>query len=671
MSASTTTTTANVNGPDDKRKATWRRKQERLIRGLLRIVTALASAVLTLVFASPAVEAHSFLVRTSPQPGARLTGAPDEIVLDFTDPVAIESNLVLRDENGVKVTLLSMGLDNNRTRLRASLPLLSDGVYQVTWKALAEDAHTTEGEFVFAVGVDLPAGAVVTSGSTSGSVQWTDAVVTLALLAGIAIALGGLLSERFVWPRDRPSPRSALITESIAVALGGAVGGAAVVLRRAGLLAQPAKWFDAFSTRADRLVLAVTVVLAVALLLVQRMRTRAVGLVLVVVAGVLVALRGHGPEGTGWWSSPAAAAHLLIGGAWVGALIHLTFIARANSGATETSIEPGPSRYAAAALVAVLATLIVGPVIAFGQLQHFKDLTDTGYGQILLVKLVLVGLGLAVAGLARRRGIPATGERIRLLARYTTIEALLLMGVLATSALLSTTAPTRGRGFVELGPVPLPKPTTLTSDLAGSHQVLVAAAADRLQIMVLPPGGQPTRAQSATFEGLEPDGKSFDLKPRSCGPGCYDIAHEWANGITTLTATVTDPDADGGSVRIHVAWPPGPDATDLLAKAIAATAAAAHVTVTESVSSGPANTTGPGDLTVSGADYIDASPFKAGADDVHQQSDDGGLRVITFAVSGTGTWHELWIDDTNRIRRETLVDPGHRIDRNITYQGTP
>ena len=641
------------------------------VRSVLRVVVALLASLLTVVLVSPAVEAHSFLVRTSPQPGARLTGAPNEVVLDFTDPVAVESTLSLRDENGVKVTLLSVGLDNGRTRLRASLPVLNDGVYQMTWKALAEDAHSTEGEFVFAVGVDLPARAVVTSGSTSGSVQWTEAVVTLALLAGIAIALGGLLSERFVWPRDRPSPRSALIAESIAIALGGALGGAALVLRRAGLLAQPAKWFDAFSTRADRLMLAVTVVLAVALLLVQHLRTRAVGLVLVVVAGVLVALRGHGPEASGWWSSPAAAAHLLIGGAWVGALIHLSLIARANSNSTETSIEPGPSRYAAAALVAVLATLIIGPVIAFGQLQHFKDLTNTGYGQILLVKLVLVGLGLAVAGIARRRGIPASGERIRSLARYTTIEALLLVGVLAASALLSTTAPTRGRSFVELGPVPLPKPTNLTSDLAGSHQVLVAAAAERLQIMVLPPGGQPTRAQSATFEGLEPDGKSFDLKPRSCGPGCYDIAHDWAIGITTLTATVTDPDADGGSVKIHVEWPPGPDATGLLAKAIAATAAAAHVTVTESVSSGPANTTGPGDLTVSGADYIDASPFKAGADDVHQQTDEDGLRVITFAVSGTGTWHELWIDETNRIRRETLVDPGHRIDRTITYQDAP
>ena len=640
-------------------------------RPLLRAAIACVAAVLTFGLVASPADAHSFLVRTSPQPGARLTVAPTEVVLDFTDPVAAhESTIALRDAHGVAVTLLAVGLDNHGTRLRASLPALADGVYQVTWRAVAQDAHSTEGEYVFAVGVDLPAGAVLTNRSTSGPVQWADALATLALLAGIAVALGGQLSERFVWPRDAPAARAAPITGAISVALCGALGGVALVIGRADRLATPARWAEAFVTRADRLTLAVTVVLCVGLLLVHRARTRPVGIVPVVAAGVLVALRGHGAEAAGWWSSPAAAVHLLIGGAWTGALTHLAVTARAERDTTET-IEPGPSRYAAAALVAALATLIVGPVVAFGQLEHVGDLINTRYGQILLVKLALVGLGLATALAARRQGIPATGTRIRSLARYTTIEALLLGGVLAASALLSTTAPARGRSLIELGPTPLPKPTTLTSDLAGSHQVLVSAAVERLQVLVLPPGGQPSRAQRATFEGIEPDGTSFDFKPRLCGPGCYDLAHQWRDGITRLTVAVTDPDADSGSTRLEIAWPPGPDASSLLSRAIAATANAATITVTENVSSGPSATTGPSDLTISGAGYIDASPFKAGADDIHQQPDDDGFRVITFAVSGTGTWHKLWIDPTDRIRRETLVDPGHRIDRVITYPRTP
>ena len=144
----------------------------------------------------------------------------------------------------------------------------------------------------------------------------------------------------------------------------------------------------------------------------------------------------------------------------------------------------------------------------------------------------------------------------------------------------------------EKAPSSLPV-TTFTADLAGSHQVLVGAAADdRLHITVLPPGGQPSQQQTSTVAGTEPDGTSFDLELRPCGPGCFDSAHLWSNGITHLTVTavtvtVTNPDADGGDAQLAVVWPPGTDATDLLSHAVAATKAAGAVTVTETISSGP------------------------------------------------------------------------------------
>ena len=270
---------------------------------------------------------------------------------------------------------------------------------------------------------------------------------------------------------------------------------------------------------------------------------------------------------------------------------------------------------------------------------------------------------------ARTRGIPASGSRIASLARYTTAEVALLIAVLAASALLSATAPAAGLGRVELAPAPMPKPTVFTADLAGSHLVLVGAAKDRLHITVLPPGGQPTPEQTSTFAGAEPDGINFDLQPRPCGPGCFDIAHHWINGITHLAVTVTNPDADGGTAELAISWPPGPDATALLADAVATTRAAGDITVTETISSGPNAALGPDDLSTTGDDYISASPFSNGADDIHQLPPEDGLTVISFIVTGAGTWHQLWIDDLHRVARETLVDPGHRIDRQITYVG--
>ena len=109
----------------------------------------------------------------------------------------------------------------------------------------------------------------------------------------------------------------------------------------------------------------------------------------------------------------------------------------------------------------------------------------------------------------------------------------------------------------------------------------------------------------------------------------------------------------------------------MLAQAITATRAAGDITVSEKISSGPAATLGPDDLATTGSDYIAASPFSNGADDVHELASEAGLTVITFIVSGTGTWHQLSIDDHHRIRAEILVDPGHRIGRIITYRDVP
>lgn len=638
----------------------------RRVQSTALVLIAVAAAV---TISASVAHAHTFLVRSSPDGGSRLRTSPDEVVLDFTEVIDTGSTIDIERNDGQRVDVGSVGTDGDRTRLRASLPALDDGVYQVNWRVIADDGHTTEGEFVFAVGVAVPADATTVSQTGTTRVAWADTLAALALLGGLAVAFGGLLSERFVWTAERNTARPGFVTGGIVVGLVGALASVVLAIDRSGVLTRPGRWADSLTTRADRANVVAVVLTAVGLLLVQR-RARTVALVPLAGAIVAIAIRGHALDASVWWATPATAAHVLVAGAWIGALAHLALIARANT-ADEATIEPGPSRYAKAALVAAITTLVIGVAVAIAQLDRIADLTGTRYGQILLVKMLLVAVGLIAAFVARRGGIPAVGSRIRHLARYTTIEAAMLVGVLATSALLSTTAPAVGLGSIELPAASLPDPTTLTSDLAGSHQVLVAAAFDRLQIRVLPPGGQPTRKQTSTFSGVEPDGTRFDLEPRPCGPGCFDIAHHWTDGTTRFTVSVTNPDADGGTAQLAVVWPPSPEASAILAQAIAATRATGAITVTETVSSGPTATLAPGNLATTGNDYIAASPFSNGADDVHELATQDGLTVITFIVSGTGTWHQLSIDDQHRIRTEILVDPGHRIDRFITYPDVP
>ncbi|MDQ3543018.1 MAG: copper resistance protein CopC [Actinomycetota bacterium] len=612
-------------------------------------------------------EAHSFLVRTSPEPGARLTNAPAEIVLDFTEPVEAGPVIEVRDRRGQTVAPVFVVLDVDTTRVRASLPELADDVYQVTWRVAASDEHRTEGEFAFAVGVSAPPGVTTVAGSGGDqALRWVDAAAALGLAGGLAVAGGGLVSELLVWRRR--ATLAAPVLAGLLITAVGATSTLALSLSRAGTLANPGGWGDTLAGRSERYTMLILMLAVAAIPLVRHLRLRLWALGPVVLAITLLVVRGHAGQSSSWWSAPATTAHVLVGGAWVGALIHLARTARTTQ---DGDLEPGPSRYARLAVWVVAATIALGTVAALAQLDRPGQLIDSTYGRILVIKLVLLSGALTFAVLARRRGLPATGARIARLARLTRLEAGAVIAVLAVSALLASTAPPAPNDGIILGPAPMPDPTVVSADLAGSHMVLAAAATDRLLVRVFPPGEQPTDDLDVVVAGRNPDGGTFDLLPRPCGAGCLDIAHPWPAGITTLDVTVSNPAGLDGSAEVAIAWPPSPDASDLLAQAVAATRAKPRAIVTETVTSGPGMTSGPYPLDVSGAVFIASQPYADGADDVHRLPDADGLKTISFVVSGSDTWHQLWLDPQDRIRREVLIDPGHRVEHTIEYPEDP
>ena len=42
---------------------------------------------------------------------------------------------------------------------------------------------------------------------------------------------------------------------------------------------------------------------------------------------------------------------------------------------------------------------------------------------------------------------------------------------------------------------------------------------------------------------------------------------------------------------------------------------------------------------------------------------------LSFAVPGSGIWYRMWIDGKDRLTRELILDPGHRIYRQFSYRG--
>jgi len=115
---------------------------------LVGLVAVLSSLSLTV----PA-QAHAFLDHAAPAVGSKVHGSPLEVRLWFSqDLEPAFSTIRVFNEAGAQVDQRDKAVDpGDRTQLRVSLPPLPAGTYKVIWRALSNDTHVTEGDFVFEV----------------------------------------------------------------------------------------------------------------------------------------------------------------------------------------------------------------------------------------------------------------------------------------------------------------------------------------------------------------------------------------------------------------------------------------------------------------------------------------------------------------------------------------
>jgi len=102
--------------------------------------------------------------------------------------------------------------------------------------------------------------------------------------------------------------------------------------------------------------------------------------------------------------------HIMAGSMWVGGLLAFTLVVRRRlreqsegSQAVFAAYAAGLSRLAGIALVLVMTT---GVYNVWRQLDHFRDLWSSGYGRIILFKLMLVGVMAWMGALSRYFNLP-------------------------------------------------------------------------------------------------------------------------------------------------------------------------------------------------------------------------------------------------------------------------
>ncbi|MFE4667298.1 FixH family protein [Streptomyces sp. NPDC056716] len=446
-----------------------------------RIVGALIAvlaAVLAVLGSAGTASAHGSLVATDPAQDSVLPRQPTAVTLTFDDGVTLPSaSLRVLDPGGERVDTGAPAhaadrADTVRVTLRDGL---ADGTYTVAWQVISADSHPVGGAFTFSVGapsaVSAASAEALQGAGTDGVISFLYGTTRAVAYAAFALLTGAVAFVLICWPAGVSVRRvqRLLVTGWIAL-----LGSTVVQMMLRGPYEQgngilPSQ--DPASAQAHvpvderiYLALALRLVLLVAsgvflVLLVgqlgqsgaeaprrSRVRLCSAALALAVGLSATWAMTNHSSEGAQvWLAVPVTVLHLLAMAVWLGGLV--TLVAGLRQGVGHAAVE----RFSVVALVSVTVLVLTGLYRSWREVGSWDALFDTGYGQLLLVKIGCVLLMLAAAWvsrsrLARLRGGaegPEGGSARARLRRSVLAESVVAVVVVGVTTLLTSTPPPR------------------------------------------------------------------------------------------------------------------------------------------------------------------------------------------------------------------------------------
>jgi copper transport protein len=425
-----------------------------------RALALLGVVVATLGLSGGTVLAHVEVVRTIPADGSVLNDAPSNITVSFTDELSLDlASAELRTASGTRIELGPLTFGGDHRQLVVTFPPLVEDAYRLSYDVRDPvDLHETSGSLVFGVGTT----PIIGGGTSSQGAKPADSAFGWIARGGLALVIGGVAVILLV--RLRPQhwvERNRFIVTSVAVVRCGAA--AVVVGEMASLASQVLDIGGSLFATTWRVLLRssyghrflITAVLVLGLFrflaIVRRLLVRtdesAFGIAeagLVIFAAGLLAVASfasHAAIGGGFVVGVLLrVGHLGGMGVWVGGLVVLV-VARRRFGSAGCA---GVLRsFSPIASLAVAVTVATGLLLAGREVTSPTALLSTGFGTVLIVKLILLGLALVLG--ARHASAARRGRPLRSLALA--VEVALAVTVVLGGAALATAAPAVGERF--------------------------------------------------------------------------------------------------------------------------------------------------------------------------------------------------------------------------------
>ncbi|MFD8613219.1 copper resistance protein CopC [Streptomyces sp. NPDC059631] len=394
------------------------------VRNLVLLFLAVACAILA--GAAPA-SAHAALTGSDPRQGAVVAQAPAQVSLTFSEEVAMNGDsLRVLDPKGARVDTGKPAHVSGTTysvRLRGGL---AKGTYTVTYQVVSADSHPVGGAYTFSIGAPSKT-AVVAGGQDVGGgfVGWLYGIGRYVSYAGFIVLTGGAAFVLACWQRGAGVRAVQRLVVSGWVALTAAtlalllLRGSYTTSGKAGDIFDLNLLGEVLQTKTGAALVSRLLLLAAAALFVavlfgayekrqdEEKRDLTFGLAIggvVVAAGLAAswALAEHASVGLQpGIAMPVDVVHLLAVAAWLGGLVAL--LVALYRAPADTPVEAAAvRRFSRLAFGSVVALVATGIYQSWRQVGSWTALTDTRYGQLLLIKAGLVLLMVAVAWFSRR-----------------------------------------------------------------------------------------------------------------------------------------------------------------------------------------------------------------------------------------------------------------------------
>ncbi|MET9860817.1 copper resistance protein CopC [Streptomyces smyrnaeus] len=427
---------------------------------LLALVTGAVALLGVLATAGPA-GAHAALTGSDPAKGSVVRGAPEQVTLDFSEGVAMSDGAIrVLDPRGQRVDTRKVrdtGTAGKVQRAVSLKPGLGKGTYTVAWQAVSADSHPVSGAFTFSVGKPSKTSATVPQqdkDAGGGTVGALYGVGRYAAYAGFVLLIGGAAFVLVCSPRAASSRAVQRLTVTGWTTL--AASTLALLLLRgpytgSGRFADVldlGALKDAVATKPGAALVSRLLLLAAAALFVsvlfgayarrggeetaqeqtaqaeqgetaggdaaqgqaaqeeaaRQRRDLRYGLSVggtVVAAGLAAtwAMAEHASTGIqAGVAMPVDVLHLLAVALWLGGLAALFCLLRWGPAPTGTTVR----RFSRLAFTCVTVLAATGLYQSWRQVGSWSALTGTSYGQLLIVKVLLVGVLVSVGWFSRR-----------------------------------------------------------------------------------------------------------------------------------------------------------------------------------------------------------------------------------------------------------------------------